>query len=199
MTRPVTLLRTIRRAVTVVAVTAACTVAAAGGAAATDYEREIERVRSETTAALRDAMPVLPHAGTEGDFTCAAPVVVLATVPAGSVVVADVYGLDVAQAAAACVGYQGGSATATLSMWIEYQPYPGAAYQPIPGCPGTSVTQPAVAGVHVMVTPTVTCQHRADSPAAGRPRRAHAVLSHSQAPTRQYHGYSTVYLDTYSS
>lgn len=195
------MLRTIRRAVTVVAASAAVTVTIASGASAgTELNtRPLLQMESATLINAQDIAAASYDSGVSGDFTCANPVVVGAPVtPAAYVVVGETYGLDVAEAAAHCMSYQGGSATATLSVWLEYQPYYGAAFQPIPNCPTATTTNPAVAGVHVIVAPVVTCQYKADSPAAGRPHRARALLTHSQAPTRPYHGYSTVYLDSYA-
>lgn len=158
------MLRTIRRAVTVVAVSAVCAMAAAGGAGAA-----------------------------EGDATCVDPVVVAGPLTRPTaLVVGETYGSDVANATGHCLSYQGGSTAATLSVEFEYQPYDSAGFLPIPSCSRVSVTRPATTGVHVIAGPTATCTYLRDSPAAGRPHRVHAVLTHPDA-VRAYHGYSAVY------
>lgn len=154
------MLRTIPRALTVVAATAALAVTAAGAAAA--------------------------------DSTCHVQAAMVAA-PSVDLVVGETYGAHVAQAAATCVGYEGGSATATLRVWLEYLS-PDGAYVPIPDCPGSSTSAPAVAGVHVLVAPTSACPYRVDSPVAGRPYRAHAVLSYAG---REYRATSAVYVEAY--
>lgn len=155
-------LRTVRRAATLVVAATAVVVATAGGAGADS-----------------------------GDFTCSVYAAVVAT-PATDLGEGQIYGVDAAVAAGTCVSDQGGSATATLSLWIEYQPYDGGSYVAVPGCYATASTSPAVSGVNVLGPMHILCTHRADGPSAGRPRRAHSKLVHSSAPTREYHGYSPV-------
>ena len=196
------MLRTIRRAVTIVAASAAVAVAAASGASAAEFNPSLlQQMESATLINLADiSRATLTTSGTSGDFTCANPVAVASPVtPAAYVIVGETYGHDAAEAVGHCMSYQGGSATATLSVWLEYQPYYGASFVPIPDCYAGTTTAPAIAGVHALVSPVVTCRYDIDSPAAGRPHRAHAVLTHSGNTARQYHGYSPVYFDSYAA
>lgn len=188
------MLRTIRRAVTVVAACAAVTVAAASGASAD--VNGADQMQSATLVNLQDISDATFAQEQDGDGTCANPVVVAGPLtPAKEVVVGETYGYDVAEAVAHCMSYQGGSTPATLTVSFEYQPYSGAAFIPMPDCYTASTTSPAIAGAHVLTSPVMTCKYEADSPAAGRPHRAHAVLTYAG---RAYHGYSPVYLDSYS-
>lgn len=193
------MLRTIRRAATVAAGTTVLAVAVATGAGAADTWGGLSQMESATRINLDDIRraSIQASAPAANDVTCLNPVTVgaPATVPV-RFLVGELYGTDVAQADAHCMSYQGTSYGATLTVTVEYQPYYGAAYQPIPGCTASTYA-PASLGVLVMTSPAVTCVYKVDSPYAGRPHRAHSTLVTTVNPYTTYHGYSAApWLDT---
>ena len=187
------MLRTIRRAATLVAATAAVTLAAAGSAGA-DLVDYVDQMESATLVNLEDIRTAtLDGDGDGGEGTCTNPVVSASPgTPGAYLVVGETYDSDVAQAVGHCVTYQGGSALATLSMRFEHQPYPGHPFVATEECPPSVTTRPAIVGVHLVLAPTAGCRYAPNSAAAGRPRRAHAVLTYFG---RTYHGYSAVFPD----
>lgn len=185
------MLRTIRDAVTVVVAAAAVAVAAPGTAGA--GLSGATQLESATLVTLQDiSQATLDSGESGGEGTCTNPVVEAAPAsPEAHLVIAETYDVDLANAVGHCVSYQGGSATATLSVWFEHQPYAGAAFVPAEGCPPSSVTTPAFSGVHAVVARGVTCRYTPESAGTGRPHRAHAVLTYGG---RSYHGYSAAFL-----
>ena len=185
------MLRTTRRALAVVASAAAFAMAPAGGATAA--LGGADQLESATLVNLQDiSRATLDGDGGGAEGTCVNPVVAAAPgPPAASLVVAETYDVDVANAVGHCVSYQGGSETATLSVWFEHQPYTGAAFVAVDGCPPSSTTASAVSGVHVIVSAGATCRYGAENAGVGRPHRAHAVITYAG---RTYHGYSPVFL-----
>jgi hypothetical protein len=127
------------------------------------------------------------------DVTCGVPTVVAgpATI-AMRAVVGEVYGTDVAIAHDDCVSLQGHVYSATLTLWLQYQPVAGASFVAIPGCSSGSVTGGSVSGVVSLTTPVTTCSYDIRSPAYNKPHRAYAVLTNTEVPGATYPGASPV-------
>jgi hypothetical protein len=128
---------------------------------------------------------------TSPDITCGVPTVVGEPVlPATKAVVGELYGVDAAVAHADCLSLQGHAFSATLTVWLQYQPTAGAAFANIAGCAPASVTVGATDGVASLTTPPATCTYDVRSAAYDKPHRAYAVLTNTELPTATYQGAS---------
>lgn len=143
---------------------------------------------AETNVAIGLAAVEVAAANVENpNVTCGIPTAHgMNVTPAADVVVATTRGIDVATAQGDCVSRTVMTYTATLVLSVEYRNAAGA-WSVISGCV-SQATMTAVNGV--VVVPTVAeCRYEHDDPAAGRPHRAHAVLTNSLSPA-PYPNYS---------
>jgi hypothetical protein len=172
------------------AVVAALAVAAAPAHADPTQLADASRVNSLDLAgyAAQDA-----GNNADPDITCGVPTVVGAPVTVATrTPVGETYGIDAAVAHADCLSLQGHSFSATLTLWLQYQPTAGAAFVNVPGCLPGSVTGGSTNGVLAVTTPAVTCTYDVRSAAYDKPHRAYAVLTNTELPTATYPGASAV-------
>jgi len=187
------MLRKFRRVGLAVAVATAAITAFGTPASATVDPAALATAQAMTNVELTlDVAEVALINAKNPDVTCSNPTAVgaPATIPV-SYVAGETYGIDAGEASGTCVSLQGRAYTGSLTVAVQYQPVMNGPWYTIPGCTATS-SGPAINGVLELTTPPVACQYRLASAPAGKPHRAHAVLTNSQVPSAVYDAPSAV-------
>ena len=173
-------MRTLRCAAraTALAVATAVTFAVAMPSASALAPVDLGLAVAETNVAIGLAAVEFAKTNAENpNVTCSMPVVHGANVVQSvATPAASVNGQDVAEAAALCVSLTGESFTAFLDVVVEYRS-PGLSGGWGEVCPGYGAMS-SIDGVAPVVA-VAHCLYGPDHPAAGRPHRAHAILTTS--------------------